>query len=59
MSAVVDLSGGVFDIPARVDGKMRLTSKVALCQTRKTVFICCMQLPCTKDMKTHIAQTLH
>jgi len=59
MSAVVDLYAGVFDIPARVDAKMCLTSKVALFQTRQTVFICCMQLPCTKDMKTQIAQALH
>jgi hypothetical protein len=59
MSAVVELSAGVFDIPARVDAKMCLTSKVALFQTRQIVFICCMQLPCTKDMKTQIAQTLH
>ena len=57
MFAVVDLSAGVFDIPARVDAKMCLTSKVALSQTRQTVFMCCMLLPCTKDMKPQIVQT--
>jgi hypothetical protein len=57
MSAVVDLFAGVFDIPARVDPKMCLTSKVILFQTRQTAFICYMQLPCTKDMKTQIVQT--
>jgi hypothetical protein len=56
MSAVVDLSAGVFDILARVDAKMCLTSKVALFQAGQTVFTWCMQLPCTKDMKTQIVQ---
>ena len=57
MFAVVDLSAGIFDIPARVDAKMCLTSEVALSQTRPTVFMCCMRLPCAKDMKTQIVQT--